>query len=67
MGNKLKYKKGDVIVNGRGEHLGIVVKVKKHGQTDKTNKYELKKPDGTRLALDEHQIIETSWHKKDKD
>ena len=67
MGSKLKYKKGDVIVNGKGKHLGIIVKVEKYGQTDKTNKYEIEKSDGTRLALDEHQIIESSWHKKNKD
>ncbi len=66
MGNKLKYKKGDVIFNGKGKHLGIIAKVEKYGQTDKTNKYEVEKPDGTRLPLEEHQIIESSWHKKEK-
>lgn len=63
MGDKLKYKKGDIVFNGKGKLLGTIVKADKYGDTNKYNKYEVEKPDGTRLPLDEHQIIESEWHK----
>ena len=66
MGDKLKYKKGDVVFNGKGKLLGIIVKADKDGITNKTNKYEVETEDGTKLPLDEFQIIETDWHKEKK-
>ncbi len=64
MGNKLKYKKGDIVFNAKGKYLGKIVKVKKYGQTDKTNKYEVETEDGTKIPLNEHNIIESDWHKE---
>ena len=64
MGDKLKYKKGDRLANGRGKILGKIVKAEKSQDTDnKTNKYDVEKLDGTIVSVIEHQIIETKEHK----
>ncbi len=68
MGNKLKYKKGDIVYDGRGKYLGFIVKADKEpGEGNKYNKYAVETEDGTQIPLDEHQIVETSWHKEKND
>ena len=65
MGDKLKYKKGDVLVNGKGKLYGTIVKVEKSEDiSNKTNKYDIELLDGTLVPLLEHNVIETDHHKE---
>jgi len=64
VGNKLRYKKNDIIFNGKGKLLGVVVKTDKHGGGNTTNRYEIETPDGTKIPLEEHNILESGWHKE---
>ncbi len=64
MGDILKYKNGNIVYNSRGRYLGIITKAEKiPGMPNKNNRYELELLSGTKLLLDEHQIIETEYHK----
>ena len=65
MGDKLKYKKGDVLVNGKGKRYGTIIKAEKSEDiSNKTNKYDIELLDGTLVPLLEHNVIETDHHKE---
>ena len=65
MGDKLKYKKGDVLVNGKGKLYGTIIKAEKSEDiSNKTNKYDIELLDGTLVPLLEHNVIETDHHKE---
>ena len=64
MGNKLKYKKDDILVNGKGKLYGTIVKAEKSEDvSNKTNRYDVELLDGTLVPLLEQNLIETEHHK----
>lgn len=64
MGDKLKYKKGDIIFDVRSRPYGTIVKAEKSIDVENnTNKYDLELLDGSVIPITEYNIIETEYFK----
>ena len=63
MGDKLKYKKGDIIYNVLNKPYGTIVKAEKSQDVeDTTNKYDIELLDGTLVPVLEHNIYSTPYY-----